>query len=41
MWTDVFKARMCKTSAEKKRASPAVRPEKGNLLEGKERVTGP
>ena len=31
----------CKVSAEKKRASQAVRQEKGNLLEGKERVTGP
>ena len=30
----------CKASAEKKRASQAVRQEKGNLLEGKERVTG-
>ena len=30
-----------KASAEKKRASWAVRQEKGNLLEGKERVTGP
>ena len=31
----------CKVSAEKKRVSLAVRQEKGNLLEGKERVTGP
>ena len=30
----------CKASAERKRASRAVRQEKGNLLEGKERVTG-
>ena len=30
----------CKTSAEKERTSRAVRQEKGNLLEGKERVTG-
>ena len=30
----------CKASAEKKRASQAVRQEKGNVLEGKERVTG-
>ena len=30
-----------KASAEKKRASWAVRQEKGNLLEGKERMTGP
>ena len=30
----------CKASAEKKRSSQAVRQEKGNLLEGKERVTG-
>ena len=30
-----------KPSAEKKRASQAVRQEKGNLLEGKEPVTGP
>ena len=30
-----------KASAEKKRASWAVRQEKGNLLEGKERRTGP
>ena len=30
-----------KPSAEKKRASQAVRQEKGNLLEGKETVTGP
>ena len=29
----------CKASAEKKRPSRAVRQEKGNLLEGKERVT--
>ena len=29
-----------KASAEKKRASQAVRQGKGNLLEGKERVTG-
>ena len=29
-----------KASEEKKRASRAVRQEKGNLLEGKERVTG-
>jgi len=28
-------------SAEKKRASRAVRQEKGNLLQGKEKVTGP
>ena len=28
-------------SAEKKRATRAVRQEKGNLLEGNERVTGP
>ena len=34
-------APQCKASAEKKRASQAVRQEKGNLLEGKERVTGP
>ena len=33
-------APQCKASAEKKRASQAVRQEKGNLLEGKERVTG-
>ena len=31
----------CKASAEIKRASWAVRQEKGNLSEGKERVTGP
>ena len=31
----------CKESVEKKKASWAVRQEKGNLLEGKERVTGP
>ena len=31
----------CKASAEKKRSSQAVRQEKGNLLEGKEKVTGP
>ena len=31
----------CKASAEKKRASWAPRQEKGNLLEGNERVTGP
>ena len=30
----------CKASAEEKRASRAVRQEKGNLLKGKERVTG-
>ena len=30
-----------KVSAEKKRASQAVNQEKGNLLEGKEKVTGP
>ena len=30
-----------KAGAEKKRASWGVRQEKGNLLEGKERVTGP
>ena len=30
----------CKASAEKKRSSQAVRREKGNLLEGKESVTG-
>ena len=30
----------CTVSAEKKRASPAVRQEKGNLLGGKERMTG-
>ena len=30
----------CKASAEKKSVSHAVRQEKGNLLEGKERVTG-
>ena len=30
----------CKASAEKKRSSQAVRQEKGNLLEEKERVTG-
>ena len=30
-----------KPSAEKKRASQAVRQDKGNLLEGKETVTGP
>ena len=30
----------CKASAEKKRVSRAVRQKKGNLLEGKERVTG-
>ena len=29
----------CKLSAKKKRVSWAVRQEKGNLLEGKERVT--
>ena len=34
-------APQCKASAEKKRASQAARQEKGNLLEGKERVTGP
>ena len=33
--------RFCKAIAEKKRVSRAVRQEKGNLLEGKERVTGP
>ena len=32
---------ICKVSAESKRASLAVRQEKGNSLEGKERVTGP
>ena len=38
----VFAAfRQCKASAEEKRASWAVRQEKGSLLEGKERVTGP
>ena len=38
----VFAAfQQCKASAEKKRVSWAVRQEKGNLLEGKERVTGP
>ena len=31
---------LCKASAEKKRASWAVRPGKGNLLEGNESVTG-
>ena len=31
----------CKVSAEEKRASRAIRQEKGNLLEGKERVIGP
>ena len=31
----------CKVTAEKKRVSRAVRQEKGNLLEGKEMVTGP
>ena len=31
----------CKVSAEKKRVSQAVSQEKGNLLEGKEKVTGP
>ena len=31
----------CKASAEKKRVSQAVSQEKGNLLEGKEKVTGP
>ena len=31
----------CKASEERKRASRVVRQEKGNLLEGKERVTGP
>ena len=30
----------CKARAEKKRVSWAVRQEKGNLLEGKERMTG-
>ena len=30
-----------KASVEKKKASWAVRQEKGNLLEGKERMTGP
>ena len=30
-----------KARAEKKRASWAVRQERGNLLQGKERVTGP
>ena len=29
----------CKVSAEKKRVSRAVRQEKGNLLEGEDRVT--
>ena len=36
-----FSAPECKASAEKRRASQAVRQEKGNLLEGNERVTGP
>ena len=31
----------CGVSAEKRRVRRAVRQEKGNLLEGKERVTGP
>ena len=31
----------CKASAEKERASRAVRQEKGNLLEQKERMAGP
>ena len=31
----------CKARAEKKRESWAVRQEEGNLLQGKERVTGP
>ena len=30
-----------KVRAEKKRVSQAVNQEKGNLLEGKEKVTGP
>ena len=30
----------CKASVEKKRVGCAVRQEKGNLLEGKERMTG-
>ena len=34
-------APQCKVSAEEKRASRAIRQEKGNLLEGKERMTGP
>ena len=34
-------APVCKESAEKNRASWAVRQEKGNLLEGNEMVTGP
>ena len=39
-WGVPVSAPECKASAEKKRASQAVRQEKGNLLEGKERVTG-
>ena len=31
----------CKVSSEKKRVNQAVRQEKGNLLEGKECMTGP
>ena len=31
----------CKVNAEEKRANRAIRQEKGNLLEGKERVIGP
>ena len=31
----------CKVNSEKKRVSQAVRQGKGNLLEGKEEVTGP
>ena len=31
----------CGVSAEKRRVRRTVRQEKGNLLEGKERVTGP
>ena len=31
----------CKVSAEEKGVSWAVRQEKGNILEGNERVTGP
>ena len=36
-----FRACIWKTSAEKKTANCAVRQEKGNLLEGNERATGP
>ena len=37
---NIKKKLVCKASAEKKRVSWAVRQEKGNLLEGKEGVTG-